>query len=317
MSHYHHAEQLFRKQIGALERTLSRLEPAFSDAVEVIRHGKGKVVVTGVGKSGLIAHKIAATLASTGTPAVFLNASEALHGDLGMVSAGDVVLMLSKSGTTIELVKMLPTLEKVGAQTIGIFGNTTTRLAKALHVVLDGSVEEEGGLHDLAPMSSTTVALVVGDALAETLMHLRSFQPEDFALFHPAGQLGRNLLLTTADVMHRGEALPQCRRDDSLKKVLVEMTRKNLGAVCICDEKQHLEGIITDGDVRRWFSQTETLSVQAAALMTPHPVSLSPEMKLAEAIAIMENPRRQIYVAPVVEDGKCLGLVRMHDILQS
>ena len=317
MPHFFHARALFEKQINALKRSLQQLAPTFDAAVELIHDSSGKVVVTGVGKSGLIAHKIAATLASTGTPSVFLNASEALHGDLGMVSEGDVVLMLSKSGTTIELIKMLPTLDKVGAKTIGILGNTTTRLAASLNVVLDGSVTEEGGMHNLAPMSSTTVALVTGDALAEALMQARQFQPEEFALFHPAGQLGRNLLLTAADVMHRDAALPRCHRTDSLKTVLVEMTQKNLGAVCVCDAENRLEGIITDGDVRRWFSQNEQLSARAEALMTPDPVCLQPDIKLAEAITVMENPERQIYVLPVVKNGICLGLLRMHDILQA
>ncbi|PJF38440.1 MAG: KpsF/GutQ family sugar-phosphate isomerase, partial [Phototrophicales bacterium] len=206
--------------------------------------------VTGVGKSGIISHKISATLASTGTPSVYLNAAEALHGDLGMVSAGDVVLMLSKSGTTIELIKMLPTLTKVGATTIGIFSNIHTPLAKQVDLVLDATVEREACPLNLAPMSSTTVSLVIGDAIAAALMKARNFQSQDFALFHPAGQLGRNLLLTAADVMHSHQNLPIVAAAQSLKEVLIVMTKHNLGAVCVCNEHKKLEGIITDGDIR-------------------------------------------------------------------
>ncbi|MEM6299689.1 MAG: KpsF/GutQ family sugar-phosphate isomerase [Bacteroidota bacterium] len=314
MNHLKHGTHLFERQIASLQRGIIQIEPTFDAVISLILEMCGKVVVTGVGKSGLIAHKISATLASTGTPSVYLNASEALHGDLGMVSKGDVVLMLSKSGTTIELVKMLPTLEKVQAKTVGILGNPNTRLAQSLDFVLDGSVETEGGMHDLAPMCSTTLALVIGDAIAEALMQARKFQPEDFALFHPAGQLGRNLLLTAADVMH---PLPICRRTDSLKAVLVEMTRKNLGAVCVCDAQNRLEGIITDGDVRRWFSQNESLAATAEEIMTKQPVTLAPQMKLAEVMSVLENPKRQIYVAPVVENGICVGVLRMHDVLQA
>ncbi|MGF1533809.1 MAG: SIS domain-containing protein [Bernardetiaceae bacterium] len=315
--HLHHAQALFEKQIQALQQGIHQIADAFPAAVELILAATGKVVVTGVGKSGLIAHKIAATLASTGTPAVFLSGTEALHGDLGVVGRGDVVLMLSKSGTTIELIKMLPTLQRVGAQTIGILGNTQTRLAQSLDVVLDGRVSEEGGRHNLAPMSSTTLALVIGDALGEALMQARNFEPDAFALFHPAGQLGRNLLLTAADLMHSGPQLPRCQKNDSLKAVLVEMTQKNLGCVCVCSQERKLEGIITDGDIRRWLATHESLQARAADLMTAQPVCLEPSMKLAQVLSIMERPQRQIYVAPVVDaQGYCLGVLRIHDILQ-
>jgi arabinose-5-phosphate isomerase len=275
----------------------------------------GKVLVTGVGKSGIIAHKISATLASTGTPSVYLNASEALHGDLGMVSQGDTLLMLSKSGTTVELARMLPTLEKIGVKTIGIFGNTATNLAQSLDLCLDASVSREACPLNLAPMSSTTVALVIGDAMAASLIKARNFKSENFALFHPAGQLGRNLLLRVSDVMHKDKAIATA--EDSLKNLLINMTKHNLGAVCICDKQKQLLGIVTDGDVRRALIQNPDLSMPAAALMTRQPTCLRPDMKLAEVISIMENPNKQIYTAPVVDaDNRYLGLVRMHDILQ-
>ncbi|AFM05511.1 KpsF/GutQ family protein [Bernardetia litoralis DSM 6794] len=310
------ANEVFDLEIDALQKAKQQIATTFQKAVELILSSKGKIVITGVGKSGIIAHKISATLASTGTPSVFLNASEALHGDLGMVSKGDIVIMLSKSGTTIELVKMLPTLHKVGAKTIGIFSNIETRLAKNLDLLLDATVEREACPLNLAPMSSTTVSLVIGDALAAALIKARDFKDKDFAVFHPAGQLGRNLLLTAADVMHNNENLPIVSAQNSLKEVVIVMTKYNLGAVCVCDETNKLEGIITDGDVRRFLTHSDTLTAKAEEIMTKNPISLNPTMRLSEVLNVMENKKRQIYVAPVIdEQNNCLGIVRMHDIL--
>lgn len=314
--HLDSANEVFDLEIDALRKAKQQISTTFEKAIELILSSKGKIVVTGVGKSGIIAHKISATFASTGTPSVFLNASEALHGDLGMVSKGDIVIMLSKSGTTIELVKMLPTLHKVGAKTIGIFSNTETRLAQNLDLLLDAAVEREACPLNLAPMSSTTVSLVIGDALAAALIEARNFKETDFAVFHPAGQLGRNLLLTAADVMHSKENLPIVTVQNSLKEVVIVMTKYNLGAVCVCDETNKLEGIITDGDVRRFLTHSDTLSAKAEEIMTKNPISLNPKMRLSEVLSVMENKKRQIYVAPVVDnENNCLGIVRMHDIL--
>ncbi|WP_291720810.1 KpsF/GutQ family sugar-phosphate isomerase [Bernardetia sp.] len=313
--HLEAANEVFDLEIQALKLVKKQITTTFEKAIDFILSSRGKVVVTGVGKSGIIAHKISATFASTGTPSVFLNASEALHGDLGMVAKGDIVIMLSKSGTTIELVKMLPTLHKVGAKTIGIFSNTQTRLAQNLDLILDATVEREACPLNLAPMSSTTVSLVIGDALAAALIKARNFQPKDFAVFHPAGQLGRNLLLTASDVMHSQENLPIVSRKNSLKEVVIVMTKYNLGAVCVC-ENNKLEGIITDGDVRRFLTHSDTLTAKAEQIMTSNPISLQAQMRLSEVLSIMENKNRQIYVAPVIDSqNNCLGLVRMHDIL--
>ncbi|PIY11768.1 MAG: KpsF/GutQ family sugar-phosphate isomerase [Flexibacter sp. CG_4_10_14_3_um_filter_32_15] len=318
-SHLHSANEVFDLEIDALRKAKQQIFTTFEKAIELILSSKGKIVVTGVGKSGIIAHKISATFASTGTPSVFLNASEALHGDLGMVSKGDIVIMLSKSGTTIELVKMLPTLSKVGAKTIGIFSNIETRLAQNLDLLLDATVEREACPLNLAPMSSTTVSLVIGDALAAALIKARNFKETDFAVFHPAGQLGRNLLLTAADVMHSKENLPIVSAQHSLKEVVIVMTKYNLGAVCVCStdkDTTKLEGIITDGDVRRFLAHSDTLTAKAEEIMTKNPISLNPQMRLSEVLSIMENKQRQIYVAPVVdEENNCLGIIRMHDIL--
>ncbi|WP_338763756.1 KpsF/GutQ family sugar-phosphate isomerase [Bernardetia sp. ABR2-2B] len=320
--HLDSANEVFNLEIEALQNAKQQISITFDKAIELILSSKGKIVVTGVGKSGIIAHKISATFASTGTPSVFLNASEALHGDLGMVSKGDIVIMLSKSGTTIELVKMLPTLHKVGAKTIGIFSNTETRLAQNLDLLLDATVEREACPLNLAPMSSTTVSLVIGDALAAALIKARNFKETDFAVFHPAGQLGRNLLLTAADVMHSRENLPIVMAQNSLKEVVIVMTKYNLGAVCVCEksmdesENNKLEGIITDGDVRRFLTHSDTLTAKAEEIMTKNPISLNPQMRLSEVLSVMENKKRQIYVAPVVDkENNCLGIVRMHDIL--
>ncbi len=320
-SYLHSANEVFDLEIDALRKAKQQISTTFNEAIELILSSKGKIVVTGVGKSGIIAHKISATFASTGTPSVFLNASEALHGDLGMVSKGDIVIMLSKSGTTIELVKMLPTLHKVGAKTIGIFSNIETRLAQNLDLLLDATVEREACPLNLAPMSSTTVSLVIGDALAAALIKARNFEESDFAVFHPAGQLGRNLLLTAADVMHSKENLPIVSSQNSLKEVVIVMTKYNLGAVCVCENKENestnkLEGIITDGDVRRFLTHSDTLTAKAEQIMTKNPISLNPTMRLSEVLSVMENKKRQIYVAPVVDEkNNCLGIVRMHDIL--
>ncbi len=317
MNHYETAQQVFLDEMQALELALQRIKPSFNEVVERILASRGKIVLIGLGKSGLVARKIAATLNSTGTSAVFLNAGEALHGDVGVVSEGDIAIMVSNSGTTVELVKMVPVLRRLKATLIGVYGKTNTSLAQNMDLVLDASVDREACPLNLAPMSSSTVALVLGDALAAALMKAKNFTTDQYALFHPAGQLGRNLLLTAADLMHRGDQLPRLGVQASFEEVVSEMTRFNLGAVCICDEANLLLGLITDGDVRRAIAKKDAFSQKAEQIMTKQPSSVRPDMRLAEVLAIMEGPKRQIYVVPVVDEkGICLGLVRMHDILK-
>ncbi len=317
MNHYETAEQVFRDEMEALHTALKRIEPSFNEVVERILASQGKVVLIGLGKSGLVARKIAATLNSTGTSAVFLNAAEALHGDVGVVSEGDIAILVSNSGTTVELVKMVPVLRRLKATLIGVYGKTNTSLAQNMDLVLDASVDREACPLNLAPMSSSTVALVLGDALAAALMKAKNFTTDQYALFHPSGQLGRNLLLTAADLMHRGDQLPKLGLRASFEEVVSEMTRFNLGAVCICDEATKLLGLITDGDVRRAIAKKDAFSQKAKQIMTKQPSCVRPDMRLAEVLAIMEGPKRQIYVVPVVDEkGTCLGLVRMHDILR-
>jgi arabinose-5-phosphate isomerase len=291
----------------------------FAKVMPLLTKCTGKIIVCGVGKSGLIGHKIAATLSSTGSPALFLNANEALHGDLGILSEDDVVLMLSKSGTTPELLRILPKARQLGVPCIGIFGNLKTPLATQMDAFLDASVESEGGPLGLAPMTSTTVSLVLGDAIAAGLMAIRGTTEADFAANHPAGQLGKNLLLKAADVMHSGEQLPIISPTQSIKEAILVLTRKNLGGICVGDSDQQLQGFVTDGDVRKYLSENDNLQEPVSSIMTRNPVCCSPEMSLGQVLNLMENPMRQIYVAPVTESssGKILGVIRMHDILNA
>lgn len=309
-------DHVFETEIAALRRTQVGIQSTVNQALKILLACTGKVVVAGIGKSGIIGHKIAATLSSTGSPAVFLNANEALHGDMGILSRGDVAIMLSKSGTTPELIRMLPKINRLGIPTIGIFGNVGTALAQQLSVVLDASVQSEGSPFNLAPMSSTTVALVIGDALAAALMLAKNLNEANFAENHPAGQLGRNLLLKASDAMHMGDALPVALPRASIKEVIIALTKKNLGGLCVVNSNGMLEGFVTDGDIRKYLSAHDDLQAPVSGIMTRNPISIQPEMTLGQVLAILENPQRQIYVAPVVDNtGKALGIIRMHDIL--
>lgn len=315
--HNQPVSHVFETEIAALRRTQVRIESTVNQAISLLLGCTGKIVVAGIGKSGIIGHKIAATLSSTGSPAVFLNANEALHGDMGILSRGDVVIMLSKSGTTPELIRMLPKINLLQIPTIGIFGNVETQLARQLSLVLDASVETEGSPFNLAPMSSTTVALVIGDALAAALMLAKNLTEKNFAENHPAGQLGKNLLLKASDAMHSGESLPVARPDASIKETIIALTKKNLGGLCVVDESGVLEGFVTDGDIRKYLSVHDDLQLPVSEIMTRNPISIQPEMTLGQVLAILENPKRQIYVAPVVDPltSKAIGIIRMHDIL--
>lgn len=310
------ADQLFAAHREALERARSANLPGpLQKAAELILTSPGKVVITGVGKSGQVAQKIASSLSSTGTPALYLNGSEALHGDLGVVAPGDVVILLSNSGSTLELVKMVPQLKRQRVGLIGILGKTASPLGKEVQVILDSSVSAEGSPHNLAPMASALCALAIGDALTALLMRARNFTPDDFSLLHPAGQLGRNLLLQASEVMHGGEQLPKVHSGATIREVVIEMTRPNLGIVCICNPEGHLEGILTDGDIRRFLTHSSDLETAAETIMTRSPMTVSPTQRLGEALTLMEH--RKVYVVPVVNDDRvCVGVLRMHDILQ-
>ena len=299
----------------AIKCAARRLDGGVSKAVEMILASSGKVVVSGVGKSGLVGQKIAATLTSTGTKAFFLHPSEALHGDLGVYSPGDVSILISNSGATAELVKLVPLLRQFHSPLIGILGNVNSPLGKHVDVVLDGTVGQEADPCNIVPTSSAVVAMALGDALGSALMVARKFTLEDYARLHPGGQLGRNLCLTVRDVMHQGDAVAWVHARKSLKEVVIEMTRHPLGAACVVGNENKLEGMITDGDVRRALQNHDDIrSVAAADIMCRKPTTIHPHASLKDALQLMEDRPSQISVLPVLEEGRCIGLVRIHDI---
>jgi len=313
------AREALRSEADAIHAAAARLDHQFVRAVEEIVARPGKVVVTALGKSGHVARKLAATLSSTGTPSVFLHAAEAAHGDFGVCTPGEPVIVISKSGCTGELLNLVPLFRKLDAFLIGILGNVQSPLASQMDVILDASVCCEADTLNLTPTSSAAVALAIGDALAIALMRARSFSDADFARNHPGGQLGRNLHLHVKDVMHAGNAVAWVRPEDSLRHVVIEMTRYPLGASCCIDEHGALLGLITDGDVRRALQQHEDIrGLTAVDVMSRHPVVVAPSALLAKAVELMENRPSQISVLPVVdESGRCVGLVRIHDVYVS
>jgi arabinose-5-phosphate isomerase len=304
----------------AIAIAATRLDGDFLRAVHLIQNHPGKIVVTGVGKSGCVARKIAATLCSTGTPAVFLHPLEATHGDLGIYAAGDPTLLISKSGTTIELLRLVPALRQLNSSLIGILGNRMSPLGKLMDLVLDSSVRAEADPHNLTPTASTAVAAALGDALALAVMQARRLTPADFAERHPSGQLGRNLRVQVHEVMHSGDEIAWAARDSSMKSVIIAMNRRPLGAACVTGPDEQLDGLITDGDLRRALENNEDIrTVLASDVMTSHPVTISPDATLREALQLMEDRPSQISVLPVVDprNNRCLGLVRLHDLYQT
>ncbi len=302
-----------REALAVLEE---RLDRSFDRAVELLRRSKGKVILTGVGKSGIIAQKITATLNSTGTPAFNLHPSDALHGDLGMVSRGDAVIVLSKSGDTAELTQLLSVLRKSGVTIIGITGNPASTLGREADVVLDCSVEREACPFDLAPTASTTAMLALGDALAVVLYEQKGFTRDDFATTHPGGMIGRKLLLRLEDLMKRGDAVPTVPASARLDEVVLEISRKRMGATLVT-ERNRLTGIITDGDLRRLLERKVDLySMTAADLMTVDPMTAGPEMLGSAALVMLEeNKRTQL---PVVDTRRrVLGIVHLHDLIEA
>jgi arabinose-5-phosphate isomerase len=299
----------------AIQAAALRLDQNLLQAVEFIREHSGKVVVSGLGKSGHVAKKITATLQSTGTPSVFMHPAEAMHGDLGVCQDSDPVVMVSKSGTTAEMLGLVEPLRKLRSPLIGILGNVDSPLAKAMDVVLDASVQREADPGGFTPTASVAVALALGHALAVALMESRGFSAEHFSRFHAGGQLGRSLSLRVADVMHGGKDVAWVTPLDSLKRVVVEMSRHPLGAACVVTDDHALLGLITEGDVRRALEQHDDIrELDAVAVMTRTPVSIGPEALIHDALVLMEDRPRQISVLPVVDHGRCLGLVRIHDL---
>lgn len=311
--------KLLKLEAEAIERAAENLDRASVEkAIEILSCCDSKVIVTGVGKSGVIAQKIAQTLVSTGTVAVFVHPSDALHGSLGMVTSGDVVIALSNSGETEEILLLLPTLKNRGVRIISIIGNMNSTLARQSNIALDASVDKEACPLNLAPTTSTTVALAIGDALAMTLMESKNLTAEDFAANHPAGRLGKRLTLKVKNLMHES---PTISPQSNWLEVVKTISKYALGAVNVVDENQKLIGIITDGDLRRTIEKTSPenfSSLKAEQMMTADPTVSAPEMLAYDALRLMENRPHQISVLPVTnEQGICLGLLRLHDIVKS
>jgi arabinose-5-phosphate isomerase len=320
-SHHEQFVRLLRMEAEAVARTAARLDGAEVErAVSLLASCGGKVVTVGVGKSGHIAQKAAATLTSTGTTAIFLHPSDALHGGMGLVAEGDVCLFVSNSGETAELLELLPYMQHKGARVVAVVGNTLSALARRADAALDASVEQEACPLNLAPTASTTVALAVCDALAMTLMSLKQVTAEDFALNHPGGTLGRRLTVRVSDLMRGGAENPTVGVGATLLEVVQAIGRGGLGAVNVLEGGGRLAGIITDGDVRRAL-QRERLEdlggLTAGDFMTREPVVVAPDLLAHAALQIMEKRPSQIAVLPVVDgEGRCVGLLRLHDIIR-
>ncbi len=316
------AAELMKLQAEAIVKAADRLDPAaFRKAVELVAGCQGKVVISGAGSSGIIGRKVSATLTSTGTAAVALHPSDALHGGLGIVNAEDVAILVTNSGETDEVLVLLPYLEERKVPIIAVVGNTRSTLARRADVVLDAHAEREAGPLNLAPTSTTSVALALGDALAMAVMHEKDITPERFALNHPSGRLGKRLTLKVSDVMHGGAERPVVRSDAAWFDVVAAITRGGLGAVTVEDDEGRLLGIITDGDLRRTVQQIEPdrlRGLTAADCMTAEPVTVPADLLAFDAMQIMENRPSQISVLPAVDElDRCVGLVRLHDLVKS
>ena len=305
-----------KMEVEAVELLSSRVDQQFSIACETILACQGRVIVTGMGKSGHIGNKIAATLASTGTPAFFVHPGEASHGDLGMITKTDVVIAISNSGNTNEIVTLLPLIARLGIPLISMTGNKQSQLAKAACANLDVSVTIEACPLNLAPTTSTTVTLVMGDALAIALLEVRGFNAEDFAFSHPSGALGRKLLLRVKDIMHEGDQIPVVSADKTLQDALIEMTQKGLGMTTIMSDDAKLVGIFTDGDLRRIIDlKVDFATTSVSDVMSADPKTIPQNMLAAEALTIMEKAS---ITALIVEEGDLItGVLHLHDILRA
>jgi arabinose-5-phosphate isomerase len=313
---------LLRLEADAIGQAAARLQPEQVErALELLSCCRGKVVFLGVGKSGIIGQKIAATMTSTGTAALYLHPSDALHGGLGILRADDVVFLVSNSGETEELVEMLPFLKRRDVRIIALVGDVSSSLARQADVVLDASVAKEACPLNLAPTTSTTVTLAIGDALAMTLMQTKGLTEDDFAINHPAGRLGKRLTLRVSDLMHSGAKNPTVPHGSPWVEVVRAISQGGLGAVCVVDEGGRLVGLITDGDLRRAIQNIDHQSLESLKcddFMTANPVTASPELLAYEALRLMEDRPSQISVLPVTDqDQFCVGLIRLHDIVRS
>jgi len=309
------ARKVLETEAAAILALVDRLDERFDQAVQLLLECKGRVILTGMGKSGIICQKIAATLSSTGTASFFMHPAEAMHGDLGVIRGDDVVIALSYSGETDELLRLLERIRRLGAKLVAITGRAVSTLAQSADVALDCSVTEEACPMNLVPTASTTAALAIGDALAMTLLVEKGFRQEDFASLHPGGKLGKRLMRVEA-LMHCGKHCPIVRTDTRMRDVIYEMSSKGLGMTCVVDDDDTLLGIITDGDLRRRMERgTEILDLTAGDMMTRHPITVAPDTLAAEALNIMEQRKiTAIVVADIGQPGRVAGVVHIHDL---
>ncbi len=311
------AKEVLDIEANAIKNLKARIDGDFSNAVNLIHKTKGRAIVSGMGKTGIIAQKLSATLASTGTPSLFLHTAEAIHGDLGKVTSDDVVIILSNSGSTEEMKQLLPLLKKIGCKVIALTGNIQSILAKYSDIVLDVSVKKEACPLGLAPTASTTAALAMSDALAICLLELKGFKEKDFAFFHPGGALGKRLLLKVEDIMRRGEANPIVKEEEKVSKVLLKITQARAGSATVVDARGKLKGIFTDGDLRRHLETDKNLPMlKIKEVMTKNPTVIHQEMLAAEAIRILREKR--VDELPVVDrDKRPVGLLDVQDLLKA
>jgi arabinose-5-phosphate isomerase len=316
------AKETFRIESQALQQTISSLnEHGFAKACELMLDCKGRIIVSGMGKSGHIARKIASTLTSTGTPAIFLHPAEAVHGDIGLISRDDVLLIISKSGESDELAWVFDSKNPI----VAITSNSSSRLARSAGrsggVILQTTIGEEACPHDLAPTSSTTAQLVIGDALAIALLEARKFTSDDFAKLHPGGALGRKLTMKVADLMVSGESVPRIGSGSVLISIMQEISMKRLGAVCVVDSEGKLLGIITDGDLRRYFQSHEQIDIRtvtASALLSKDPKTTTPDTLAIDALHFMEDTPPKVMQLPVVDKRNIvIGMIHLHDIVKA
>ena len=313
------AASILKTEANELLQAADRVSESIVDAAKLIDNHNGKVMICGLGKSGLIAQKIAATFCSVGRKAVFLHAVDALHGDLGIFDAGDPTIVISKSGSTEEIVRLIPILKEFESPLIGIVGNMNSSIIDDLDIVLDASVDNEADPLGIVPTSSTTLTLSIGDALAGVLMSVKGFNKNDFARYHPSGSLGKRLLLTVENIMQQISNVAVVNMTDKLRKVVIAMTEKPNGAAIVKCKNDGF-GLITDGDLRRCLAEGEDIDLlDAGKIMTTDPISISSNSSVDNALKLMEDRRSQISVLPVVseENGECLGLIRLHDIYQT
>jgi len=310
------AKEVIRIESSAVHSLIDRIDDEFAKAVGVIAESKGRVVLTGMGKSGLIARKIVSTLNSTGTAAIYLHPTDALHGDLGMVRREDVVILISKSGDTEEIINLIPLLKRLDVILIGMVGIRDSKVGNACNIVLNIGVTEEACPYDLAPTASSTVTLVMGDALAIALLDYKGFTEEDFALLHPGGSLGKRLSLRISEIMVKDEAIPIVNQNASLKDAILQITSKRLGVTSVVDDSKKLVGIITDGDLRRLLEKTpEIKNLKASDVMTRNPKTIKPEYLASFALQYMENFKITSLIV-IDEDNKPIGIIHLHELVK-